>query len=62
MVIMMASVVRHAGRGREGWYEAGVDAGFPGQDLIKHWPLPMEQPWFEDKVECPDKLWELLAW
>jgi hypothetical protein len=33
-----------------------------GRDLIRVWPLPMEQPWFEDKVECPDKLWELLAW
>ncbi len=27
----------------------------PGQDLIRVWPLPVEQPWWEDDVQAdPD--------
>ena len=25
-----------------------------GRDMIKLWPLPVEQPWFEEAIEMPD--------
>ena len=25
-----------------------IAAGFPGRDLVRLWPLPVQNPWFED--------------
>ena len=34
------------------WYckRSALVVACPGQDLIRVWPLPMEQPWWEDPV------------
>jgi len=35
------------------WYGArpALVVVCPGQDLIRVWPLPVEQPWIEDRAE-----------
>ena len=35
------------------WYGArsALVVACPGQDMIRVWPLPVEQPWFEHPVD-----------